>query len=92
MLLSLGKTSCDRVALPNLRCMPGVLGFHKPVNSTWSTRSLTLSLPLGRHMRSVAKYTEYCDRMLNANFLRKLQLLVHSEATLSSKDENFWSL
>ena len=26
-LLSLGKASCDRVALPNIRCMLGVLVF-----------------------------------------------------------------
>ena len=33
-----------------------------------------------------------CYRMLNANFLRKFQLSVHSEAKLNSKDEYFWSL
>ena len=33
-----------------------------------------------------------CHRMLNANFLRKFQLLVQSGAKLSSKDEHFWPL
>ena len=30
-----------------------------------------------------------CYRMLNANFLRKFQLLAQSEAMLISKDEHF---
>ena len=56
---------------------------------------LTLSLQVGRHMRCVAKYTVcslYAAMMLNANFLHKFQLLVHSKAKLSFKDEHFWSL
>ena len=33
-----------------------------------------------------------CYRILNANFLHKFQRLVYSEANVSSKDENVWSL
>ena len=41
-LLSLGKASCDRVTLPNLRCMLGVVSvsiIHRTL--TWTTGSLT---------------------------------------------------
>ena len=33
-----------------------------------------------------------CNRMFSANLLHNFQLLVHSEAKLSLKDEHFWSL
>ena len=51
---------------------------------------LTLSLPLGCHMRYVAKHA--ATGCWNANFLHKFQLLVQSGAKLSSKDEHFWPL
>ena len=36
-----GKASCDRVALPNLRCIPGVLVYLIHRTLTWATGSIT---------------------------------------------------
>ena len=52
---------------------------------------LTLSLPLGCHEFSgkVHSVQFVCCYRMNANFLHKCQLWIHSKATLSSKDEHF---
>ena len=76
--------------------LPGQTAVEVSRTCIGSEFLLTLSLPLGRHNYDVfgkVNSVQFvcCYLMLNANFLRKFQLWVHSEANLSSLSEHFWS-